>query len=388
MALNFEDTQIAFQNRTNKELKLAHFLFLSLSSPIITKVGMTLAKYTVKWNLPFQGIIKKTIFQQFCGGETLLETAQIATKLNQFNVDVALDYGVEGKESEHEFDHALSEFMKAIEYASQQENIPFIPLKVTGFARFALLEKLHAQLPLSEKEQKESERIEDRINQICKASSEKGLMVLIDAEDSWIQGPVNDLATKMMERYNKERVVVFNTYQLYRHEHLPDLKKAHQKAVAENYLLGAKLVRGAYMEKERERAKEKNYPSPINATKADTDHDYNAAIEYCLQNNKEIAVFIGTHNEDSNYFAVNKMAELQIDKANNHVFFSQLYGMSDNITFNLAAAGFNASKYLPYGPVKDVVPYLLRRADENSSVKGQTNRELSLIKKEMKRRSL
>lgn len=347
-----------------------------------------MAKYTMKWNLPFDGIIKNTIFKQFCGGETLLETAVVANHLKQFNVDVALDYGVEGKEDEADFDEAVQEFLKVIEYAAHQDNIPFIPLKVTGFGQFALLEKVDAKLPLTTAEQAAFERVVNRIDIICAAAAKNHLMVLIDAEDSWIQDPVDDMTISMMEKYNKESIVVFNTFQMYRHDRLAFLKYSHRHALEQNYIFGAKLVRGAYMEKERARAIEKNYPSPIQANKENTDRDYDLAIEYCLDHNKEIAVFIGTHNEESCYFGVEKMKKLNIEPKNKHVFFSQLYGMSDNITFNLAASGYNASKYLPYGPVKDVIPYLLRRAEENSSVAGQTGRELSLIKKEMKRRGL
>jgi len=388
MSLSFDNTQIAFQYRNNKDLKLAHFLFNSMSSPIITKIGMTVAKYTMQWNLPFDGIIKNTIFKQFCGGQALSETAKVANCLKQFNVDVALDYGVEGKEEEEDFDQAVQEFIKVIEYASKQSNIPFIPLKITGFGRFALLEKIDAKENLSDVEKAEYERIVHRIDLICNAASKHDLMVLVDAEESWIQDPVDELSMSMMKKYNQQKVVVFNTFQMYRHDRLDFLKISHEHALQEKYILGAKLVRGAYMEKERARAIEKKYPSPIQDNKENTDKDYNHAIEFCLQNNQDIAVFIGTHNESSCFIAVEIMKKLNISAKSNRVYFSQLYGMSDNITFNLAHEGFHVSKYLPYGPVKDVIPYLLRRAQENSSVAGQTGRELSLIKKEMKRRGL
>lgn len=388
MSLSFENTEIAFKYRSDKKLKLAHFLFNSLRSPFLTKIGIALTQKTVEWNLPFTGLIKKTIFQQFCGGETLQETGDVARILGEYKVGVALDYGVEGKHSEKDFDQAVLEFFKAIDYASKQANIPFIPLKPTGFGRFALLEKIHAGQPLSEAEKEEYQRFSNRIDQICAAAAPHHLMVLIDAEHSWIQKPIDDLTNQLMAKYNKEEVIVFNTFQLYCHDRLPYLKTSYEMAQQGGYLLGAKLVRGAYMEIERERAQEKGYPSPINPTKEATDKDYNEAIEFCLLHYKDVAVFIGTHNEESCLLGVELMKKLNIPANHNHVHFAQLYGMSDNITFNLANEGYHASKYLPYGPVKDVIPYLLRRAQENTSVAGQTGRELSLIQKEMKRRGL
>lgn len=388
MPLSFDNTRIAFRYRSNKDLKLAHFLFLSMSSPFLTKAGIGIMQLAIKWNLPIKGLIKNTIFRQFCGGEDLKEAAGTAQLLGQYGVSVALDYGVEGKESEADFDHAVPEFIKAIEYAASQPNIPFIPIKVTGFARFALLEKIQSCISLSEAEQKEWEQVKSRIDKICAAASEKHVMILIDAEESWIQDPVDAMTDAMMEKYNHHTVVVFNTFQLYRHDRLHFLKRSFERAKQGNYILGAKLVRGAYMEKERNRAKEHNYPSPIQEDKKSTDEDYDAAVDFCLANLDQIAVFIGTHNEASCMKAADQMQSMQIPANHPHIFFAQLYGMSDNITFNLADAGYHASKYLPYGPVKDVVPYLMRRAQENTSVAGQTSREFFLIKKEMRRRGI
>lgn len=388
MSLSFDNTEIAFRYRNNRELKRAHFLFSSMSSPFLAKTGMKLTQLAMSWNLPVKSMVKKTIFQQFCGGETIEEAAATSATLGKYGVGVALDYSVEGKEEEAEFDHAVPEFIKAIEYAATQKNIPFIPIKITGFARFALLEKVHSGDALSAAEQAEWERVQQRIDRICAAAARCGNMILIDAEESWIQQPVDDLADAMMAAYNKNTIVVFNTFQLYRHDRLAFLKQSHAKAKAGGYILGAKLVRGAYMEKERNRAAELGYPSPIQPDKARTDRDYDAAVSYCLDHLDTLAVFIGTHNEHSCFRAAGIMTEKGIQPSNDHVYFSQLYGMSDNITFNLADAGYHASKYLPYGPVKDVIPYLMRRAQENTSVAGQTGRELGLIKKEMKRRGL
>jgi proline dehydrogenase len=388
MPLSFDNTEIAFKYRNDKELKRANFLFTSMSSPFLSKTGMKLTQLAMSWNLPVKSMVKKTIFSQFCGGETIEEAALTSATLGQYGVDVALDYSVEGKEEEADFDAALPEFIRAIEYAATQKNIPFIPIKVTGFARFSLLEKIHAEETLNDQEKAEWARVEERINKICGTAARCKSMILIDAEESWIQQPVDDLADAMMAKYNKGTIVVFNTFQMYRHDRLVYMKISHLEARKGGYILGAKLVRGAYMEKERRRAEEKGYPSPIQPDKASTDHDYDEAVAYCLDDLDEIAVFIGTHNEASCLMANEIIMRKGLASSNNHVFFSQLYGMSDNITFNLAHAGYHVSKYLPYGPVKDVIPYLMRRAQENTSVAGQTGRELGLIKKEMKRRGI
>lgn len=388
MPLSFDNTAIAFQCRNNKELKLAHFLFNAMSSPFLTKAGMGLANMGIKWHLPIKGIIKKTIFNQFCGGETLEEAAKTAAVLKPFGVSVALDYGVEGKSSEKDFDLAVPEFIKAIQYAATQPNIPFIPLKITGFADFSLLEKIHAEAALNKEETEAWTRVRVRIDQICAAAAQKQLMILIDAEQSWIQKPVDSLANEMMAQYNKLSPIVFNTFQLYRHDRLDFLKQSFQKAQESGYFLGAKLVRGAYMEKESARAKEKGYTDPIQKDKEATDQDYNTAITFCMNHLDQLGLFVGTHNENSCMNAVKLMEAKQIPHNHPHVWIAQLYGMSDNITFNLADAHFQVVKYLPYGPVQDVIPYLMRRAQENSSIAGQTSRELTLIKKELKRRGL
>ncbi|OJW84904.1 MAG: proline dehydrogenase [Bacteroidetes bacterium 46-16] len=388
MLPQFDDTAIAFEYRSNKELKRAEFLFSSMSSPVLTRIGMGITKWAMDWHLPIKGLIKHTIFEQFCGGETMEEAASTAHILSKYNVGVILDYGVEGKEDEHEFDTAVPEFIKAINYAASQKNIPFISVKITGFSRFALLEKIHSGQMLSDAEKEEWQRVYNRIDRICSAAFKAGTMVLIDAEESWIQQPVDDLTDAMMAQYNKGKATVFNTFQLYRHDRLEFLKISHANAAAGSYILGAKLVRGAYMEKERERAAAQGYPSPIQPNKEATDQDYDIATQYCLEHLDKISVFIGTHNEKSCRLAAEYMEGHALPPGHPHVYFSQLYGMSDNISFNLAHSGYHVAKYLPYGPVKDVIPYLMRRAQENTSVAGQTSRELSLIRKEIKRRKL
>ncbi len=384
--VRFDNTEIAFRYRSDKDLKLGHFLFSSMNSPFITRMGIAATRFSIKAHLPIRPLIKKTIFKQFCGGETMTEAADTAAAIGKYKVGVILDYGVEGKESEEEFDKATREFVKAINFAAAQKNIPFVSLKVTGFARFELMEKINSGATLSADEKAEWQRVHDRINNICTAAHQKDIMILIDAEETWIVEPVNELTEKMMEQFNKKKALIFNTYQLYCSGTLQFLKDSQEKAVARGYVLGAKLVRGAYMEKERARAAEKNYPDPIQPDKNSTDKDYDAAVIFCLQHLGELALFIGTHNEESCMLAVKYMQEHSIKPGNPFVYFSQLYGMGDNISFNLADEGFHVSKYLPYGPVQDVIPYLMRRAEENTSVAGQTSRELDLITREIRRR--
>ncbi len=403
--LNFNDTANAFAYKSDRQLKKAHFLFSSMGYSWLVKIGTRITPWAIRIGLPVKGLIRNTIFEQFVGGETLQETAKVADKLEEFHVQVILDYGVEGGDyGEDEKDHARDEFIRVINYAATQHNIPFISIKVTGIARFALLEKLdtdmHAgtgtlieryeqvvnALPASEKA--EWQRVWDRMILICKTAAEKNIGVLVDAEETWIQDPVDALTMLMMDHFNKTKSVVYNTTQLYRHDRLQFVKDCFAAAEKRNFILGVKLVRGAYMEKERKRAEEMNYPSPIQADKASSDRDYDAAVVFCLDRITRIATIVASHNEESNLLAAKLLHEKGLPHNHPHVHFSQLYGMSDNITFNLAKAGYSVSKYLPFGPIKDVIPYLMRRAQENSSVSGQTGRELGLIKKEMKRRKL
>lgn len=392
MNLSFENTENAFAHLSDQDLKSARFLFKSMSYPWLVQMGTRFTPFIMKTGLPVHGLIKKTIFKQFVGGETLEETAGVGKTLSQFGVKVILDYGVEGKEGEEAFDIATEEFMRVIDYAATQINIPFISIKVTGLARFGLLQTLNEAPRLrsgihdNEVEKSEWESVRARMYSICELAAEKNIGVLIDAEESWIQDPVDRLCIEMMQHFNKEKAVVFNTIQLYRHDRLAFLKMSHSICKQQGILLGVKLVRGAYMEKERERAAMHGFDSPIQPDKLTTDRDFDAAVDYCLQNIDTISVVIASHNESSNMRAAATMHEKGISKEHPHVHFSQLYGMSDHITFNMAKEGFQVSKYLPFGPIRDVIPYLMRRAQENSSVSGQTGRELSLLNKEMARR--
>lgn len=392
MNLSFDNTSVAFAYKSDKELKNARWLFETMGLTWVSAAGVRLTPFLMKTGLPVHGLIRKTIFKQFVGGETLEQTTEVCKTLGNYNVQVILDYGVEGKEGEVAFEHATQEFIRVIEYAASQQNIPFISIKVTGFARFGLLQTLNEAPRLRsgihdhELENEEWNKVRERMFRICAVAAEKGIGVLVDAEESWIQDPVDRLTMEMMEVFNKEKVVVYNTIQLYRHDRLRFLKMSHQITQKQGVLLGVKLVRGAYMEKERLRASQNGYPSPIQNDKSFADGDYNAAVEYCINHLDNIGVIIASHNEYSNLRAAELLDAKDIAHNHPHVHFSQLYGMSDNITFNLAKAGFSVSKYVPFGPIRDVIPYLMRRAQENSSVSGQTGRELGLIKKELKRR--
>jgi proline dehydrogenase len=392
MNISFDNTENAFAYKTDKELKGARFLFRTMEFSWFVQVGTRLTPFIMKTGLPVHGIIRKTIFKQFVGGETLEETANIGAVLGKYGVQVILDYGVEGKQGEDSFDHATEEFIRVINYAATQANIPFISIKVTALARFGLLQKLDEAPRLrsgihdNEAEIAEWDRVRERMYTICEAAAEKNIGVLIDAEESWIQDPVDRLTIEMMGIFNKEKVIVYNTIQLYRHDRLHFLKLSHRIARQQGFMLGVKLVRGAYMEKERSRAYDKGYTSPIQPDKSTTDRDYNEAVDYCIDHIEQVSVIVASHNEESNLHAARLLDEKGIAHNHPHVHFSQLYGMSDNITFNLAKEGFNVSKYLPFGPIRDVIPYLMRRAQENSSVSGQTGRELALIKKELARR--
>jgi proline dehydrogenase len=401
--VSFENTENAFAYKSNAELKKARFLFKSMGSSFLVKLGTRLTPMAIRFKLPIKGLIRKTIFSQFVGGETLEQTAPVARKLSKYNVQAILDYGVEGGDNgEDGFDQACDEFIRVINYAASQPNIPFISIKVTGFARFELLEKLDHSLdqssgPLMKRyaaalaaftaeESAEWERVRNRMHKICVQASVKNVGVLVDAEETWIQDPVDVLSIQMMQIFNKENVTVYNTVQLYRHDRLSFLKDMLEAAILKDFVLGVKLVRGAYMEKERARAVEKQYPSPIQPDKEATDKDYNAGVAFCIDNIEHIASIIASHNDYSNLYATELLLEKGLSFSHPHIHFSQLYGMSDNITFNLAKAGCSVSKYLPFGPIEDVIPYLMRRAEENSSLSGQTGRELALINKEISRR--
>ena len=394
MNLSLENTQNAFAYKSTTDLKKAKFLFSVIQSPLIVSIGTKITPLLMKSGFPINGLLRSTIFNQFVGGETLEDSARVTKQMGAYGVQVILDYGVEAKEGEENFDSVTEHIIEAIDFAATQDNIPFVSVKITGVASMDLLEKLNEAPRLrsgihdSESEDTEWGRVKERMFAICDVASEKGIGVLIDAEETWIQDPIDRLVIELMTVYNNEKAVVYNTYQLYRNDRLHFLQLSHKLAQEGKFILGAKLVRGAYMEKERLRATEKGYPSPIHLDKYATDADFNEAAAYCLKNAASIALVLASHNEQSNMKVVEKMEAQGMNKNDPHVHFSQLYGMSDHITFNMASAGYSVSKYLPFGPLQDVIPYLMRRAEENTSVGGQTSRELSLLRRELARRKV
>jgi len=385
-ALDFNDTQIAFASKTNWQLTERYLIFRAMNNPTLTKLGTSILGWAIRWNLPVKGLIKATIFKQFCGGETVEECMPVMEELGRSNIKSILDYSVEGEESDAGFDAVVEKTIYTIEKSKETPNIPFAVFKMTGIARFGLLEKISAAQTLSADELGEWSKVKSRLHKICKAASDANLPVMIDAEESWIQAAIDSLADEMMEHYNKHQPLVYNTIQLYRKDRLAFLKSSFAKAEKGGYYLGVKLVRGAYMEKERQRAAEHGYPSPIQETKADTDRDFNLAIDFCLEFIERIGVCVGTHNEESSLKLAHLIQEKQLPLNHPNLYFSQLYGMGDHISYNLSKAGFNVAKYLPYGAVKFVLPYLFRRAQENTAVAGYTSRELRLLMAERRRR--
>ena len=388
MRLNFQDTATAFADKNDSQLKEKYRLFKLLNSPLLNSIGSAATRFALSIGLPVEGLIKATIFEQFCGGETIEESMPTIEGLGRSGVGAILDYSVEGKATEEDFDRTKNEIIRTIERAKDDPNIPFAVFKVTGIAPLGTLERMSHKKKLDAKGQAKCERIHTRVSEICEYAYSVKQPVFIDAEESWIQDAIDRLATDMMERFNREEPIVYTTIQSYRTDRLQFLKDSRRQAKLDGYIYAVKLVRGAYMEKERERAAEIGYPSPIHATKAETDADYDAALEYCMRHFKDMAFVAASHNEESTQKVVAMMHEFGISPNHPHIFFSQLYGMGDNISYVLAKEGYNVSKYVPYGPVADTVPYLIRRANENSSAAGYVSRELEMIEKELKRRRL
>ena len=384
----FENTEIAFQLKSDSELERAYFLFKMISHQPLVRIGTAATNFALKAHLPVEGLIRSTVFDHFCGGVNEKDCLSVVENMYNKGVSSVLDFSVEGKEDEKEFDAAMEKTCELVEFAHKQDSMPIAVFKPTGFGRLRLFEKKGNGLVLNAQDQEEWNRVVARFDKVCKLGKEKDVEILIDAEESWMQDAADDLVEEMMFRYNKEGPIVYNTLQLYRWDRLDYLKQIHQRAQEKGFKLGFKIVRGAYMEKERDRAEEKGYVSPICENKATTDNNFNETLKYILQHLDDISLFIGTHNEESSYLAMELMDKYGISKSDNRVWFGQLYGMSDHISFNLANHGYNVAKYVPFGPVKDVMPYLIRRAEENTSVAGQTNRELNLLKTEKKRRKV
>ncbi|REG76894.1 proline dehydrogenase family protein [Algoriphagus antarcticus] len=384
--ISFENLKVAFASKSDAELRRMYLVFAMLNNKFISDLGIALTNIGFKLHLPIKGIMKRTMFGHFCGGETIAESTSEAQKLAEFGVESTLDYSVEGDGDEASYDHTCAEILKTIEKAENQSSLPFAVFKATGLGDYEIMTKVQAGEILSQDQSMAFDRMKNRVDRLCHAAFHKGIKILVDAEESWFQDVIDELAYDAMEKYNRETCIVYNTYQMYRHDMLARLKAAREVAKSKGYLFGAKLVRGAYMEKEADRAEEMGYPSPIQPSKSATDEDYNLGVEFCIE--KDVYLVSGSHNEASNRLVVDLIEKHGIDKSSDRVFFAQLYGMSDNISFNLADAGYRVLKYVPYGPVEKVMPYLIRRASENSSIAGQSSREFSMIKKEITRRKV
>lgn len=388
MASLFENSERAFKLKTDSELERAYFLFKMISKEPLVRIGTAITKFAFNASLPVEGLIRSTVFDHFCGGVNEEDCLPVVDKLYSAGVSSVLDYSVEGKSDTDQLDNCLKKVVELTEFAQHKEAMPISVFKPTGFGHFDIYQKITAQLELTTEEKGQWQRIRTRFETICQKAQETDVEVLIDGEESWMQDAADDLVAEMMKKYNTHKVLIYNTLQCYRWDRLDYLKRLHKQAKSENFKIGIKLVRGAYMEKENDRAQEMGYPSPICGSKAQTDDNFNAVLRFIFENLDDISIFLGTHNEESSLLATEIMKTKSIAPSDDRVWFGQLYGMSDHISFNLAAEGYNVAKYIPFGPVKDVMPYLIRRAEENTSVAGQTNRELELIKKEKKRRKI
>ena len=384
----FENTAKAFVLKTDAELERAYFLFKLIANQPLVRIGTAVTNFAIKSHLPVEGLIRATVFDHFCGGVNEQDCMPVVEKMWEKGVSSVLDYSVEGQDEEDPLDNALEMTLKMLDFVKEKEAMPFAVFKPTGYGRLLLYEKIGAGKTLTTSEKSEWERVRNRFEKTCKKAHDLGVALLIDAEESWMQDAADALVEEMMIKYNKEEAIIFNTLQLYRWDRMNYLKKLQKKAAKEGFKIGIKAVRGAYMEKENERAEEMGYKSPICDSKEETDTNFNLVTTYILDHLETISLFVGTHNEKSSYLLMELMKEREISHNDPRIWFGQLFGMSDHISFNMAAASYNVAKYVPFGPVRDVMPYLIRRAEENTSVAGQTNRELELIKRERKRRKI
>jgi len=384
----FNNTKVAFSLKKDSELERAYFLFKMIANEPLVRIGTAMTNFAIKAHLPVEGLIRATVFDHFCGGVSEDDCIPVIDNMYTKKVCSVLDYSVEGKVDEAQFDAAFDMTIKLLDFVKEKEAIPFAVFKPTGFGRIELYEKIGANITLTVDETEEWNRVVARYDKVCALAKEKDVKLLIDGEESWMQDAADDLVTVMMRKYNTEKAIVFNTLQMYRWDRLDYLKELHAEAKAKGFYVGMKLVRGAYMEKENDRAIANDYTSPICESKEATDRNFNNGVTYMLENSGVLSLFAGTHNEDSSYLVMQLMQENNIPKNSDSVWFGQLYGMSDHISYNLSEAGYNVAKYLPFGPVRDVMPYLIRRAEENTSVAGQTTRELNLLKEERKRRKV
>mgnify|MGYP003624176203 CR=1 FL=1 len=384
----FDNTEIAFSLKSDSELERAYFLFKMISIEPLVKIGTVATNFAIKAHLPIEGLIRSTVFDHFCGGVNEEDCLPVIDKMYEKGVSSVLDFSVEGKENDAEFDSAMNTTLKIMDFANEKDAMPIAVFKPTGFGRLKLFQKVGKGDVLTPNEQEEWQKVVNRYDLVCKKGKELDIEVLIDAEETWMQDASDALVTQMMQTYNTEKPIVFNTLQMYRKDRLAFLKNEHKTAKEKGYFIGFKLVRGAYLEKENERAKDKGYATPMCSSKEETDANFDGAVAYMLDHIEDMSLFLGSHNEESSYKMMQLMADKGLKKNDDRVWFGQLYGMSDHISFNLASKGYNVAKYIPFGPVRDVMPYLIRRAEENTSVAGQTGRELALLTKEKRRRKL
>ncbi len=386
--ISFENTEVAYASLSDKELKKAYWLFRMMSIPWLVNIGNSMITLCLKLNMPIQGIIKNMVFSHFCGGESLDESIPLIFRLKKSNIEVLLNYSVEGLEDASGYRDTYEKTLNAIHFAKENPSVRAMCVKFTGYAHTDIWVKLQAKQELTPAEQQEFLQAKSYIEKLCSEAVDCNVHLYVDAEESWFQDSIDTLVDDMMEKYNKEEAFIFNTYQLYRSDKLEDFKKAHQRALEKGYILGAKIVRGAYVEKENDYYVKLGTKSPINNTKEASDREFDGAVRYAVENVTTISLCCASHNEASNKLYFELLTEKNIPLNHKHVNSSQLLGMSDNITYNLSAMGMNTAKYMPFGPVKEVIPYLIRRAQENTSVEGQTSRELLLLEKELKRRGI
>ena len=384
----FEDTATAFSVKSDTALERAYFLFKLISKEPLVKIGTAVTNFALKANLPVERLIRATVFDHFCGGVNERDCEPVMEAMYAKNVFSVLDYSVEGKSNDAYFDQVQHKIESLIVFATTKKHIPFVVFKPTALGRISLYEKLGLNAPLSDQEKQDWSKVKARFRSICQAASHCNIPLLIDGEESWMQDAADQLVCEMMQEFNKDKVLIYNTLQAYRWDRLAYIEALNDYAIAYDFKIGIKVVRGAYMEKERLRAAEKGYKSPICETKKATDENFNQVVNFMLSHLERMAIFLGTHNEESTYLLMAAMENNGISKNDPRIWFGQLYGMSDHISYNLGANNYNVSKYLPFGPVKDVMPYLMRRAEENTSVSGQTNRELDLLAAERKRRKI
>jgi proline dehydrogenase len=384
--ISFRNTEIAFQYYNNNSLLKAYWLFRMMNSRLIVKAGIKIIDLSLKLHLPISWLLKPTIFKHFCGGESLQEASTTLFLLKKYNVKTILDYSVEDKENEEGFTNAFNEILATIEFAEKNSDVPFIVFKPSALASRTILEKVSNNCEMHIIEKSCFLQFKNRINELCLRSSKANVPIMIDAEHSYYQKCIDEICEEMMFKYNTKNAIVFNTLQMYRTDRISYLHQLYKKSIEQGFFIGIKFVRGAYMEKERERAIQLYYTSPIFSDKQSTDNSFNEALLFSINHIDRISIFNGTHNEFSCQLLTELMKGINLANNDNRIWFSQLYGMSDNISFNLANSGYNVAKYVPYGRVAHVIPYLMRRAEENTSVKGQASREFTMIKSEIARR--